>query len=259
MKKRYSFIGAGNMATAIIEGIGAPVCIYDKNTAQYGKFTGKGHIIAADIPEAVANGDYIFLCVKPQNFDEILPEISTCSLEGKVIISIAAGITVERITKALGDIPVIRTIPNTPLMIGKGVTGLCRNGQVNDRTFSDICRLFSTLGEVVVVSEDKINAMTAATSSAPAYVYLFIKAIADTAAELGIDDVRLTDYISRMVIGSAELMLNSKKTPDEMIAMVKSPKGTTAEALKVFDERDFNGIIREAMVACERRAAELAN
>lgn len=259
MKKRFSFIGAGNMATAIIEGIGASVCVFDKNTAQYEKFAGKGHTFASGIAEAVANGDYIFLCVKPQNFDEILPQIAACPLEGKMIISIAAGITIDRITKALGDIPVIRTIPNTPLMVGKGVTGLCRNTKVNDRAFSEICRLFSTLGEVIVVGEDKINAMTAATSSAPAYVYLFIKAITDAARELGLDESRMTDYISRMVIGSAELMLATKKTPDEMIAMVKSPKGTTAEALKVFEERDFEGIVKDAMIACRDRAEELAN
>ena len=144
-------------------------------------------------------------------------------------------------------------------MIGKGVTGLCRNTKVNDRAFSDICRLFSTLGEVVVVGEDKINAMTAATSSAPAYVYLFIKSIADAARELGLDENRMTDYISRMVIGSVELMLSTKKTPDEMIEMVKSPKGTTAEALSVFEQRDFAGIVKDAMTACKERAEELAN
>ena len=111
---------------------------------------------------------------------------------------------------------------------------------------------------MVALPEDCINAMTAATSSAPAYVYLFIKAIADSARELGIEDARMTEYVARMVEGSAQLLLRSGKTPDELIAQVTSPKGTTAEAMAVFEERDFTGIIREAMTACERRAKELA-
>lgn len=259
MKKRFSFIGAGNMATAIIEGIGAPVCIYDKNTAQYEKFQGKGHTFAADIPEAVANGDYIFLCVKPQNFDEILPVIASCDLNGKMIISIAAGITIERMERDLPGMPIIRVMPNTPMMIGKGVIGLCRNAKVADKVFSEICRLFSTRGEVVVLDESKINALIAGVSSAPAYVFLFIKCIAEKAMELGIDDPRMIDYVARMTIGSAELLLSSKQSPNELIRMVTSPKGTTAEAMRVFEERNFAGIISEAMEACKQRADELAN
>jgi len=193
LKKRFSFIGAGNMATAIIEGIGMPVCVYDKNTAQYEKFAGKGHTFAADIPEAVANGDYVFLCVKPQNFDEVLPIIASCELQEKIIISIAAGITVERMERSLGDIPIIRVMPNTPMMIGKGVIGLCRNARVGDKVFSEICRLFSTRGEVVVLDESKINALIAGVSSAPAYVFLFIKSIAEKAAELLAGAVRAAE------------------------------------------------------------------
>ena len=89
-------------------------------------------------------------------------------------------------------------------------------------------------------------------------MYLFIKSIADSASKLGLDDKRMPEYIARMVIGSAEMMLRSGKTPDELIAMVTSPKGTTAEAMKVFSDRDFSGIVDEAMTACEKRAAELA-
>ena len=247
------------MASAIILGLEDELCVYDKNPAQYDKFKGRKVVTAKDISEAVAWGDYIFLCVKPQNFDEVLPQIAACPLDGKVIVSIAAGKTVAHISKVLGDVPIVRTVPNTPMLIGKGVTGVCRNALVDDRTYSDICRTFSALGEVVAITEDKINAMTAATSSAPAYVFLFIKSIAESAQKLGFDDPRTREYVARMVIGSAELLLRSGKTPDELIAMVTSPKGSTAEAMKVFDERDFAGIVDEAMIACEKRTAELAN
>ena len=258
LKKQISFIGAGNMAGALIGGIGERVCVYDKNPAQYEKFGGRDLIFAESIADAAARGDYVFLCVKPQNFDVVLGELAACDLSGKVIVSIAAGITVKRISAALGAVPVVRCIPNTPMMIGRGVTGICRNELVSDKVFSDVCRIFGSLGEVVALREDQINAMTAATSSAPAYVFLFIKSIADSARRLGIDDARMPEYVAKMVSGSAELMLRSGKSADELIAQVTSPKGTTAEAMAVFDKRDFAGIIDEAMDACEKRAAELA-
>ena len=258
MKKKYSFIGAGNMATAIIGGIPGEICVYDKNAGQYEKFKGKNYLFAKDIKEAVGYGDVVFLCVKPQNFDEVSPEIAACDLTGKTVVSILAGVTLSRIGAALGDVPIIRAIPNTPMMIGKGVTGICRSDNVDDRSFSEVCRAFAALGEVVALKEEQMNAMTAATSSAPAYVYLFIKSIVDSASKLGLDDRRMTEYISKMVIGSAELLMRSGKSADELIAMVTSPKGTTAEAMKVFADRDFAGIIDEAMTACERRAQELA-
>ena len=258
MKKKTSFIGAGNMATAIINGMRGEICVFDKNKSQYDKFKGRDIVLAGSVEEAVRYGDLVFLCVKPQNFDEVAPEIAACDLTGKTIISILAGVTISRISSALGDLPIVRAIPNTPMMIGKGVTGICRSGKVDDRSFSDVCRMFSNLGEVVALREEQMNAMTAATSSAPAYVFLFIKSIAQAAEKLGLDDRRMTEYIAKMVIGSSELLLRSGKSADELISMVTSPKGTTAEAMKVFGDRDFTGIVEEAMTACERRAKELA-
>ena len=258
LKKKISFIGAGNMASAMIGGMQGEICVYDKNASQYEKFKDRKIVFADSIKYAVDFGDLIFLCVKPQNFDEIAPEISACDLSGKTVVSILAGVTVSRIGSAIGSVPIIRAIPNTPMMIGKGVTGICRSENVDDRSFSEVCRAFSSLGEVVALKEEQMNAMTAATSSAPAYVYLFIKSIVDSASKMGLDDRRMTEYISKMVIGSAEMLMRSGKTPDQLISMVTSPKGTTAEAMKVFEERNFSGIIDEAMIACERRAGELA-
>ena len=259
MKQTFSFIGAGNMASAIITGLkGNKICIYDKNAQAYNKFSDTDCMFATDIPSCVEFGSVVFLCVKPQNFNEILPILAECDLNGKIIVSIAAGITLLRIENYLPNTPVIRTIPNTPLLIGKGVTGICRNRYVNDKLFSEICRLFSCLGEIIVVREEEINAITAATSSAPAYVYLFIKAMADAGKELGITDPDLIKHICDTVIGSATLLRNSNKTPDELIQSVKSPNGTTERALNVFESNDFKGIVSKAMKECAERAKELS-
>ena len=114
------------------------------------------------------------------------------------------------------------------------------------------------MGEIIVVREEEINAITAATSSAPAYVYLFIKAMADAGKELGITDPDLIKHICDTVIGSATLLRNSNKTPDELIQSVKSPNGTTERALNVFESNDFKGIVFEAMKECAERAKELS-
>lgn len=261
MKKTLSFIGCGNMASAIIGGaVGYDICMYDTDTSKYQRFEGKGYIKAASIAEAVEKGDYVFICVKPQVAPAVLPEIAKCPLEGKTFISIMAGIKISTLTEALGEgTPIIRTMPNTPLMLGKGVTALCRNKVVTDKKFADICRLFSEMGEVMVVSEDKITAVTCATGSAPAYVYLFVKAIADEAAAMGLEQKNMNEIIARMVIGSCHMILESGQSPDELIRMVCSPNGTTERAMKSFEENGFCDIISQAMQACQKRAIELAN
>ncbi len=261
MKKTLTFLGCGNMAGAIIAGAGnTSIVIYDKNTAQYEKYTGKSNITTAPTAEeAIAKGDYIFLCVKPQNCDELLSQIDKKLFEGKIVVSIMAGITISRLSSLAGDCGIIRAMPNTPLMLGKGVTGLSRNGKVSDKIFSEICRLFSEMGEVMVVSEDKINAVTSASGSAPAYVYLLIKAIAEEAKAEGLADIKdLEKVIARMVQGSCEMVIKTGLSTDELIRMVKSPNGTTERALNVFEKEDFCGMVSRAMQDCNKRAAELA-
>lgn len=260
MKKTLTFIGCGNMAGAIIEGAASyDICIYDKDSSKYDRFAQRPYKFAGSIREAVEAGDYILLCVKPQNKDDVLPEVAKCDLKGKLIISIMAGVRISVMEKFLGeDTAIIRTMPNTPLMLSKGVTALARNEKVNDKRFSDICRLFSEMGEVMVVSEDKIDAVTAASGSAPAYVYLFVKAIADEARAQGLDIKDLENIIARMVIGSCHMIIESEKTPDELIKMVCSPNGTTERAMKVFYEEGFADIIAKAMQKCAERSKELS-
>ena len=259
MKKTLAFIGAGNMATAIITGAREyNIRIYDKDKSRYEKF--ERSVFCADTPDELPIGaDYLFLCVKPQNLPEVLPELARLKLDNITVVSIMAGVTIEKISSYLGDIPIVRTMPNTPLMIGQGVTALTRNEKVTDKSFSDICRLFSGMGKVTIVKEEQINPITSATSSAPAYVYLFIKAIADEAQKQGLDQKNLIELVSQMVIGSANMLLQSGKTPEELIRMVKSPGGTTAQALEVFEAEGFCDIIARAMQACTKRAEELAN
>ena len=258
MSKKLTFLGAGNMAGAIIKSLDDyDICIYDKNKAVYDNFCGVK--FADSAAEAVSYGDYIILGVKPQNMEEILGWIKN-SINNKIFVSIAAGISIEKIERLLSaHIPVVRTMPNMPMMIGKGVIAVSRNDLITDEDFEFICGMFKRTTEVLIVPEEHINAITSVTSSAPAYVYLFIKAIYDSALAQGLHYDNMLEIICHMVAGSAEMLLSTGKLPGELINMVASKGGTTEAALKVFNENSFAEIINEAMVSCTERAGEMGN
>lgn len=259
--KKYSFIGAGNMAYAIIGGMkDGDITVYDKIVSQYEKFGGKVKT-AASVAEAVKVADYIILSVKPQNFAELTAEIreSGVSLDGKTFISIAAGVSCASICKGLGrEVPVIRTMPNTPLLIGKGVTALSKNSLVSDADFEEIKEMFSKSGSVFELPEEKMNTVIAATSSAPAYIYYFIDCIYREAQAEGLDSEGLLDMICETVKGSADMVRSSGKTPSELVKAVTSPKGTTEKAMEVFYGEGLSEMISRAMRACTKRAEELS-
>ncbi|MBE6642168.1 MAG: pyrroline-5-carboxylate reductase [Clostridia bacterium] len=266
LKGKFAFLGTGNMAGAIIrsmQGNYTPdnIVLFDKDTTKYDPYRNEAFILAETAPKAVELADFIFLSVKPQNFTDLLTEIkeSGVSLENKTFISIAAGITTEFVCQKLGqNVAVIRTMPNTPLLVGKGVTALSKNEFVNEKVFKNICAVFASSGSAFTLPEEKMNDIIAVTSSSPAYVFLFIKSIYDAALEMGFENKDMLEVICKTVIGSTELLLKTGKTPDELITMVKSPKGTTEQALNVFEENKFSDIVKEAMLKCSERAEELS-
>ncbi|MDD4773746.1 MAG: pyrroline-5-carboxylate reductase [Eubacteriales bacterium] len=260
--KKYAFLGVGNMASAIIEGMKTDnICLYDCDEKKYDSFSDKPYVKARCAADAVSYADYVILAVKPQNIRELLNDIrnSEVMLDGKVFVSIAAAVPIDYICSQLGSqVPVIRTIPNTPLLIGSGVTALCRNELVETQAFNDIMTMFSSRGIVFEIPENKMNTIIAVTSSSPAYVYLFIKAIADVAAASGIDNPDILTIVADTVIGAAEMIKHSILPPDELIRAVTSSKGTTEKALNVLNESGFTEIIAEAMRACTDRADEIS-
>lgn len=260
---KIAFLGVGNMAGAIIGGLarrdGMNIYLFDKNPGQYSQYEGRGYIFCDTAADAVAAADYIVFSVKPQNITELFGWLQGVPTDGKIFISIMAGVPIARIISLLGhDAAVVRTMPNAPMMIGKGVTALTRNQLVPDAAFDFVTSIFAALGQTLVIGEDQMNAVISVTSSAPAYVYLFIKAIYDSAAEQGFDPCAMLGLICSMVEGSAEMLRSSGKTPDEMIKVVASKGGTTEAALNVLNTRGFEDIINDAMTACTKRADELS-
>ena len=252
------------MASAIAGGIvnskmiePEQIYLYDKNVNQYAKFN-FNYSSVDSIESGVNIADYIFLSVKPQNIKEVLNDIARLNVENKIFVSICAGITISSIENSLGNVKVVRTMPNTPLLIGQGVTAICKNKLVSEDEFDFVKRIFSSSGYVSEIKEDDINSLTSITSSSPAYIYLFVKSMLIGAENLGFNYEDTLEMICKTLIGSANMILSSDKSIDELISMVKSPNGTTEKALNVLEDKQLIDIICQAMSECTKRAEELA-
>lgn len=279
MRNKISFIGVGNMATAILNGITtkdcdpvqwADIALYDRDEDKIKKYAPMGAYIARDIIDAVAISDCVILCVKPQNFPDVLPIISSVDgIESKLVISIAAGITTESIAPCVKNAPIVRVMPNTPMLIGQGVSALCRTANVSDEDFEFACKIFASAGKIIKICEDEMNKIICVTGSSPAYIFMVIKAMLDAAVNQGLlktDDSsaslekkELLDAICDTLIGSAMLVKASDKTLDELISMVCSKGGTTEQAVAELESFKLYEAFDSAMDKCTKRAYELGN
>ena len=263
--RKIAFIGVGNMANAIIGGLlrsGAVDCphliLSDKLPEKCVPYTQQGAALVSSPAEAAKTADCVVLAVKPQNFPEILAELSRVEgIEDKLIVTIAAGITVATVKSALRGAPVVRVLPNTPMLIGMGVSVICKAPGVAPADFAFVTAMFEASGSVIVIDESEMNRIISVTSSSPAYVFAFIDAICKGATAQGLDGDTLLPAVCDMVIGAATLLRDGGITPTEQVARVTSKGGTTERAMAVLSERDMAGMVKEAMQACTNRADEL--
>ncbi len=263
--RTMAFIGVGNMAGAIMGGMlrsgaidHAHLVLSDKFPEKCADYVAHGARFCETVAEAAGAADCVVLSVKPQNFGEILPLLGAVDgIERKLIITIAAGIPSETVRTALHGAPVVRVLPNTPMLIGQGVSVVCRAPDVAAEDFAFVCSVFEASGRVHIIDESEMNRIISVTSSSPAYVFAFIGAILEGARAQGLSEEGLRNAICDMVIGSAALLKSGTMTPEEQIAVVTSKGGTTERAVAVLHDRDMAGIIADAMQACTDRAEEM--
>ena len=264
--RKIAFIGVGNMAGAIIGGMlrsGAVdhphLILSDCFPDKCAPYAALGATVAATPAEAASLADCVVLSVKPQNFSEVLPQLAAVEgIQDKLIITIAAGIASETVKTALHGAPVVRVLPNTPMLIGLGVSVVCRAEDVSAEDFDFVCKAFEASGSVTVIDEADMNRIISVTSSSPAYVFAFIDAIRAGAEAQGLDGDGLLRSICDVVIGAATLLKSGDLTPAEQIARVTSKGGTTEQAMRVLRERDLTTTVVEAMQACTARAEEMS-
>ena len=271
MNKTFSVIGVGNIARAFLSALStlsgrfevpcSTVTLYNRTPEKIEDLKKKGYTIAATAADAAVASDIIFLGIKPQNLKEVFGKLNAdgADLSQKLIVSPCAGVTCADLCALTGCERIVRIMPNTPMQIGKGVTEVCRSAAVSDKDFQYICRIFSMCGEVITVNEDDMNAMTAVTSSSVALVYRLICAFSNAAKEYGAQTKNIESAVAKAFVGAAEMLMTSDKSADELVAAVGSPKGATEQALLVFDDKNIDCIIAEAIKACADRCEELGS
>ena len=201
--------------------------------------------------EVVEKSKYIILAIKPQMFEKVIDEINDSLDNDKVIISLAPGFTITQLKEKLKAGRIVRSMPNTPAMIGEGMTGVCFDENEFDENEIDVInKIFEATGKAKKVDEKLMNSVVCASGSSPAYVFMFIEALADSAVKCGLPRKDAYEFVAQTVLGSAKLMLETGKYPGELKDMVCSPGGTTIAGVAELEKNGFRKAIFEATDAC---------
>ncbi|CAB4635730.1 MAG: pyrroline-5-carboxylate reductase [Actinobacteria bacterium] len=268
---KIAVIGAGSMGGAILSGLIAAGTAADSITASTAttqsakalsdKFGIKSFALDASASansDASQGADVLLIAVKPAKVLETLEEIKASVKDGALVISVAAGVTTESMEQAIGSkASVIRAMPNTPSIVGHGVTGIAKGKSANDNQLALAKDLFETVGQVIVVDEEKINALSTISGSGPAYVFYFAEKLMTAAKKMGFSEKEANLMVRATFLGSATLLAASSDSPETLRAQVTSPNGTTMQATARFDEADLEKVFIEATEAALARAIEL--
>ncbi|MCB1195996.1 pyrroline-5-carboxylate reductase [bacterium] len=263
---KISFIGGGNMAEAIINGLISqqavePLALYvsDISEERCAYLSAKYDInITADNTEAIEEGDIIILAIKPQNFAGFSAGIPPIAAN-KLVISILAGIPTHKIESTLGTgIRVVRVMPNTPALIGHGMAGIAAGKNASGFDIDTTQFIFNQLGKTVVVDESSMDAITGISGSGPAYVFYFVEALCNAAVSLGMTEDQAATLVLQTFKGSIELLISSQENPASLRAKVTSKGGTTERGIGVLESYNIRSIFREAVTAAANRSKELS-
>lgn len=263
---KLGFIGTGNMASAIMGGIigkkmisaeeiiGADLLAsgIEKVKEQFGiQVTEKNQ-------EVVEKAEVIILSVKPQFYEDVINQIKDCVKKEQIIITIAPGKTLAWLAEKFGkEVKIVRTMPNTPALVGEGMTAMCPNEHMEKEETEYVKRLLESFGRVEVVPERLMDVVVSVSGSSPAYVFMMIEAMADAAVSGGMPRAQAYQFAAQAVYGSAKMVLETGKHPGELKDMVCSPAGTTIEAVRTLEEMGFRSSIIEAMKVCEEVSRNL--
>ncbi len=256
-------IGCGNMGAAIARGIVKngiiphdSVYLYDKDAEKEAALAVETGCSQGDLTQMLRGSDYLVIAVKPQNFDDLFTAIAADVTE-KTIISVMAGITIDTIASKLrSEMGIVRAMPNMAAFIGESMTCIACNDQVSDKTVVEA--IFLGLGSVVEVEESEMDAVTAVSGSGPAYVFHLAESMIKAGENLGLNRKKVAKLVVQTIYGAAHLLKESSDSPEDLIKKVASKGGTTEAALSVFSERNFDGIVEEAIKKAGNRSKELS-
>ena len=268
---KIGFIGAGNMATAILTGLSKThiskenqIFVSNRSEEKLKVLEKKhGFKTSTDNSFVLKNAkDIVFICVKPQVFNEIAQNLKKSITKDQLIVSIMAGKTIEYLEKALGTKNVVRVMPNTPSLVGAGISAISASEKVkSNKKFDMVLEIMRSCGEAEVVDEKYINAITQVSGASPAWIFMMIEALADGGVECGLTRDLAYKFAMNAVYGSGKLAVekyeDDKTHPGVLKDMVTSPAGTTIEGVRVLEENGFRGAIIDAVLQSYSRSLEL--
>jgi pyrroline-5-carboxylate reductase len=266
LKKKIGFIGAGKMAQAMIEGILKTDQIGKENImvsaateTTIDKIKTNYQITATNDNKEVARfSDILFLAVKPDLHSKIIEEIKSVICQDVIIITIAAGITLADIERDFGfKIKSVRTMPNTPSLVGEGMSAICPNNSMSEEEILEIEQLFHTFSKTERMDEKLMDAIPAISGSSPAYVYMFIEALADGGVLQGIPRDKAYCLAAQAVLGAAKMVLETGSHPGQLKDNVCTPGGATIEAVAALEKMQFRGSVLSAMESCTKKVKSL--
>jgi len=265
--KRLSIIGCGNMGEAILKGIVSKGIVSAKNISVSDTDSSKlqrikkvyGVDVSFTNSAITKSADTIIVAVKPQDISAVLADISGCLDEGKLLISVAAGITIKRINSLVGkDVPVVRVMPNMPALVNMGFSCITFSKKVSEDSSIAAKNIFGSIGEVEEVKEKDLDALTAISGSGPAYFFYFTELLMKCGIDLGLSSKTAKNAAMKTAIGSAQLLKALGQDPQALRKKVTSKGGTTEAAFNVFRKKRLGEIFASGVKAAKKRSKELS-
>lgn len=265
---KIGFIGTGNMGSAMIKGLvtseyvsGSDINVFDVNVEKSRELSEKYSVKPLQNEVEIANNsDVIVLSVKPNIYNSVLEKIKARIDENKIIIAIAAGISIESVENIAGkDKKVVRIMPNTPAQVLEGMTAVTFNGNVKEEEKKVVFSILDSFGKSIEIEEKLMHTFTGIAGSLPAYVYMFMEALADGGVLEGMPRDKAYEIVAQTVKGSAEMLLKTGKHPGVLKDEVTSPAGTTIEAVNTLENGNFRGTVINAVRACVEKSKKMSN
>ena len=265
-KQTIGFIGAGNMGTAMINGLiqdkkDLEIQIYDVDSEKSKALSQKYAINISDSPEKlVDSSNIVILSVKPDAIETVLETIKKNIHENTILVSIAAGIKITTIESVVGKTTkIVRVMPNTPALVGEGISVISPNRAIDEHQIGVINDIFSSIGSVLQLPEKNMDAVTGLSGSGPAFVFTFIQALADGGVKMGIPRDKAVILAAQTVLGSAKLVLEGDEDPISLRGRVTSPGGTTIEGVHTLERSGFSGIVIDAVERAAMKSKKLGD
>jgi pyrroline-5-carboxylate reductase len=264
--KTIAFLGAGNMAEALVKGllrakVAAPgeILCTDRRAERGPELKERyGVAFTTSNKDATERADIVVLSVKPQVMNKLLAEIAPALNDRKLVISIAAGVPLAAIERKVGHgVRIVRTMPNTPALVGAGATALAAGEHATDDDLRQAKALFDAIGKTVVVDEPLLDAVTGLSGSGPAYIFLIIEALSDAGVKVGLARTQAQDLAAQTVLGSAKLLIETGEHPGRLKDQVTSPGGTAIAGLHTLEAGGLRTTLMNAVEAATTRSREL--